>query len=111
MMKQQRTLGMMVKALALCLAMTGASQAEDAPTAPAAAAPAVKVAVTDSSFRCMRKMTAVRHFYVDNLLGDIKGTLAAANAPKGAPYPPGSVVQLVPTEVMVKREPGFSPPT
>ena len=26
-------------------------------------------------------------------------------------YPPGSVVQLVPTEAMVKREPGFSPAT
>ena len=39
------------------------------------------------------------------------GTLAAANAPNGAVYPAGSVVQLVPTEVMVKREAGFSPAT
>jgi hypothetical protein len=56
-------------------------------------------------------MTPVRHFYVDNLLGNKEGTLAAANAPKGAMYPAGSVVQLVPTEAMVKREAGFSPPT
>lgn len=63
------------------------------------------------SFRCIREMTPVRHFYVDNLLGNLEGTLAAANAPKGAIYPPGSVVQLVPSEVMVKREPGFSPAT
>lgn len=76
---------------------------------PAQAADAMKVDAT--SFRCVRQMTAVRHFYVDNLLGDLNGTLAAANAPKGAPYPPGSVVQLVPTEVMVKREAGFSPAT
>jgi len=63
------------------------------------------------SFRCIREMTQVRHFYVDNLLGNLEGTLAAANAPKGAIYPPGSVVQLVPGEVMVKRETGFSPAT
>jgi len=67
--------------------------------------------IDDGSFRCIRQMTPVRHFYVDNLLGNKEGTLAAANAPKGAVYPPGSVVQLVPTEVMVKREPGFSPAT
>jgi hypothetical protein len=45
------------------------------------------------------------------LLGNAPGTLVAANAPKGAVYPPGSVVQLVPTEAMVKREQGFSPAT
>ena len=84
---------------------------------PGYAAPAIDVPLTqainanDSSFRCMRQMTPVRHFYVDNLLGNMAGTLAAANAQKGAIYPPGSVVQLVPTEVMVKREIGFSPAT
>lgn len=67
--------------------------------------------VDADSFRCIREMTPVRHFYVDNLLGNLEGTLAAANAPKGAIYPPGSVVQLVPSEVMVKREAGFSPAT
>ena len=69
------------------------------------------VKVDDNSFQCMRKMLPVRHFYVDNLLGDKAGTLAAANAPKGAKYPAGSVVQLVPTEVMVKREAGFNAAT
>ena len=86
------------------LAVAAGSQATDA-QAPAA------VTVDESSFRCIRKMSPVRHFYVDNLLGDTAGTLAAANAPKGAVYPPGSVVQLVPTEAMVKREKGFSPAT
>ena len=65
----------------------------------------------ESSFRCMREMTPVRHFYVDNLAGNLEGTLAVANAPEGKTYPTGSVVQLVPTEVMVKRDPGFSPVT
>jgi hypothetical protein len=53
-------------------------------------------------------MTKVRHFYVDNLRGDLAATLAAANATKGAVYPPGSVIQLIPGEAMVKRDKGFN---
>ena len=60
------------------------------------------------SFRCITKMTRVRHFYVDNLRGQIDATLAAANTPAGAVYPPGSVVQLIPGEAMVKRDKGFN---
>ena len=67
--------------------------------------------VDGRSFRCIRQMTPVRHFYVDNLLGRIDATLAAANSKTGAIYPEGSVVQLVPTEAMVKREKGFNPAT
>jgi mono/diheme cytochrome c family protein len=89
--------------MTLSLGLATVSQAADLASA--------MVKVDDASFKCMRQMTPVRHFYVDNLLGDISATLAAANAPKGAPYPTGSVVQLVPTEVMVKRESGFSPAT
>lgn len=69
------------------------------------------VTINEESFSCIREMTPVRHFYVDNLLGDIESTLTAANAPEGAKYPVGSVVQLVPTEVMVKRESGTFPAT
>lgn len=96
-------LRVMATAMALSLGLAAVSQAADTASA--------LVKVDDASFKCMRQMTPVRHFYVDNLLGNISATLAAANAPKGAPYPTGSVVQLVPTEVMVKREPGFSPAT
>lgn len=77
----------------------------------AAEAPSGALAIDAQSFRCIRDMTPVRHFYVDNVLGDLPATLAAANAPGGAIYPPGSVIQLVPTEAMVKREAGFSPAT
>jgi len=63
------------------------------------------------SFRCITKMTRVRHFYVDNLRGPVDATLAAANSSTGAVYPPGSVVQLVPGEAMVKRDKGFNPAT
>ena len=69
------------------------------------------VTVDESSFGCIRQITPVRHFYVDNLLGNIDGTLSAANAPEGAIYPTGSVVQLVPTEAMVKLDPGTFPAT
>lgn len=80
--------------------------------AAAPAYPAEKsIAIDGGSFRCIRQMTPVRHFYVDNLLGQIEGTLAAANSTTGAAYPVGSVVQLVPTEAMVKREKDFNPAT
>ncbi len=69
------------------------------------------VAVADDTFDCIRDMTAVRGFYVDNLLGNVDATVAVANSPTGGVYPPGSVVQLVPGEVMVKHGEGFSPAT
>ena len=69
------------------------------------------VEVNDDTFGCIRDMTPVRGFYVDNLSGDVEGTLAVANAADGGVYPPGSVVQLVPGEAMVKRGPGVSPAT
>ncbi len=64
-----------------------------------------------TSFRCITSMTRVRHFYVDNLLGNVATTVAAANSATGAVYPPGSVIQLIPGEAMVKRETGFNPAT
>jgi hypothetical protein len=63
------------------------------------------------SFGCITKMTPVRHFYVDNLRGQIDATVAAAKSSTGAVYPPGSVVQLIPGEAMVKRDKGFNPAT
>jgi len=57
-----------------------------------------------TSFRCITSMTPVRQFYVDNLRGDLAATVAAANSPTGAVYPPGSVIQLIPGEAMVKRD-------
>lgn len=67
--------------------------------------------VSSSTFTCIRDMTKVRGFYVDNLKGDLEGTLAIANSETGGIYPPGSIVQLVPGEVMIKHEAGFSPAT
>jgi hypothetical protein len=64
-----------------------------------------------NSFGCITKMTPVRQLYVDNLQGNLDATLAAANSATGAVYPPGSVLQLVPGEAMVKRHKGFNAET
>ena len=70
-------------------------------------------AIDENTFQCIRDMTPVRGFYVDNLHGEaaLEDTLNVARSETGGVYPPGSVVQLVPTEVMVKREAGFDPAT
>lgn len=102
----------------LLLVVPALAVAEAAPANPgaalvAAAAEAVpaRLEITPASFKCLTEMTPVRGFFVDNLYGRVEDTLKVARNPKGGVYPPGSVVQLVPTEVMVKREPGFSPVT
>ena len=80
---------------------------------PALAAPPPSPAafpISDKSFKCITEMTHVRHFYVDNLAGNLQGTVKVAQAATGS-YPVGSVLQLVPNEVMVKREKGFNATT
>lgn len=67
--------------------------------------------VNDDSFKCLNEMTPVRGFFVDNLLGDLEATVKAAESEKDIVYPVGSVVQLVPTEVMIKREAGYNATT
>ncbi|GAB1258415.1 hypothetical protein NBRC116494_29170 [Aurantivibrio plasticivorans] len=67
--------------------------------------------VSEESFKCLFDMTPVRGFFVDNLAGNVEETLAVAHSENGGRYPEGSVVQLVPGEVMVKRAEGTSPAT
>lgn len=69
-----------------------------------------RVPVTDSSFKCITQMTPVRQFYVDNLLGNLDATVAVAKTGEGD-YPEGSVLQLMPNEVMIKQQKGFNPAT
>jgi hypothetical protein len=81
---------------------------------PAVAAPTEtshSFSVNEKSFRCMTEMTHIGHFYVDNLVGNLKGTVQVAESATGGVYPVGSVLQLVPTEVMVKRDKGFNAAT
>ena len=67
------------------------------------------VVVEAGAFKPLADMTAVRGFFVDNVAGDLEGTLAVANDPEGGTYPVGTVIQLIPHEAMVKRAPGFDP--
>ena len=62
-------------------------------------------------FVCVRDWPKVRAFHITNLLGYEAEALAVANSPDGGTYPPGTVIQLIPTEAMVKREAGWSPGT
>lgn len=110
-MKTKLTIGQLAAIWIIGLIGSTTSYAAEEQTTTATQATPTVVNINADSFSCIREMTPVRHFYVDNLIGDIEGTLAAANAPEGAVYPTGSVVQLVPTEVMVKREPGTFPAT
>jgi hypothetical protein len=92
-----------VRRAVMCLLITVGAQAAANPSEP-------KVKVDDNSFKCITDMIPVRHFYVDNLLGNVAGTVAVAKADKGD-YPEGSVLQLMPNEVMIKQQKGFDPDT
>lgn len=97
-----RLLGFLFASVALATSATAAGAAIGADG---------KIAISDRTFDCISKLQAVRGFYVGNLLGDLKGTLAVAQSKNGGVYPVGSVIQLVPTEVMVKQPKGFNAAT
>ncbi len=67
--------------------------------------------VDEDDLRNINLMTPVRGFFIDNLLGHLDEAVAIAEANEGGEYPVGTIIQLIPTEVMVKRAPGFSPET
>jgi hypothetical protein len=92
------------RTLACTLLLAGSATAVE-PSVPS------RFTITENSFHCVTEMTRVRHFYVDNLAGNLKGTVQVAESAKPGIYPVGSVLQLVPTEVMVKREKGFNSAT
>jgi len=122
-MRTGRTTGARSVAALLLLTLTvltgcGSGQGSGEPATGAAPGSAAQllaaereVTIDAGSFGCLGDMTKVRHFYVDNVLGDVAATVAVAESSEGGVYPPGSVVQLVPTEAMVKLAPGASPAT
>lgn len=60
-------------------------------------------------FGCILDWPKVHRFRITNVLGDIDASLAVANSIDGGSYPIGTLIQLIPTEAMVKRAPGFAP--
>ena len=77
-------------------------------TAVASAAGPSPIPVTDKSFGCISHLKPVRGFFVGSLTGNLAATLKVARSPNGGVYPAGSVIKLVPTEVMVKQPKGFN---
>ena len=69
------------------------------------------VVLEAADFPCILNWTMVRHFRITNVLGHLDETLAVANSPTGGTYPVGTVIQLVPTEAMVKRGRGWNAAT
>lgn len=82
-------------------------------TAAATSAPGttavVPVEVDADDFVALKKMTKVRGLFLSSVTGRLDEAIAVANNPDGGIYPAGTIIQLVPQEAMVKREPGFSP--
>lgn len=106
----------MLKTIMMSVAMLAAAAcasppAEDGKTAAATAQAQKPLVITEASFGCIRDLKPVRGYFVGNLLGDVEKTVAVASGANGGVYPPGSVVQLVPGEAMVKHYPGFNAAT
>jgi hypothetical protein len=91
-----------ISCIAALLFCAGSVQADEK-TAP-------KYKADAATFQCITKMTAVKHFFVDNLGGNLAGTVAVAEAGEGQ-FPEGTLLQLIPNEAMVKQQKGFSPGT
>jgi hypothetical protein len=69
------------------------------------------VAPTAADFVNLNTMTRVGDHFVGSLNGHLNAVLAVAHSKNGGTYPVGTIVQLVPTEAMVKRHAGYSPST
>lgn len=102
-MNIKRTITSLLSGFVLLLSLSAQANSEQPQSKP--------LHIDDSTFSCMRDMTKVEGFYVGNLYGDDSSTVQVAKAKNGGKYPAGSVVQLVPGEVMVKHPAGFSPAT
>ena len=102
---------------ALLFVACGGSGHTAAPTTTSAApttsttAPLQDVAPTAADFVNINRMTRVGDHFIASLNGHLQAALAVARNPKDAVYPVGTVIQLIPTEAMVKRHKGYSPST
>lgn len=61
----------------------------------------------EGDFECLTSWPKVRRFRITNKLGRLDETLAVAHGELPPPYPPGTIVQLIPNEAMVKRGGNF----
>lgn len=97
---------MLLLLLLLASALASPPDAADAADAPPAQRPA-----TAADFGCLQTWPAVGHTRYASLTGALDAALAVAKGEQPGPFPAGTIVQLMPTEAMVKLAPGSSPET
>jgi hypothetical protein len=102
-----------------CSGGAGHTAAPPVTTSVAAATTAAAVTTTTladtaprpADFVNLNTMTRVGDHFITSLNGHLAAALAVAHAASGGVYPVGTVIQLVPTEAMVKRHRGYSAAT
>ena len=107
-----------VLAALLFVACGGSSHPSASPTTTTNPAPTTTTAAafpdvvpTAADFPNINTMTRVQDHFVTSLNGHLAATLAVARSAKGGVYPVGTLIQLIPTEAMVKRHKGYNPAT
>jgi hypothetical protein len=63
------------------------------------------------AFTCLQGWPLVGHTRYQSTTGQIDLVLEIARQPAGRDFPPGTIIQLQPSEAMVKLAPGSSPST
>ena len=96
-----------------CGGSSGSQSADRTTTSPppTTTAPLPDVAPTAADFVNINTMKRVGDHFIGSLNGHLDAVLAVARKPQGGVYPVGTVIQLIPTEAMVKRHKGYSPAT
>jgi hypothetical protein len=91
-------------ALALSLTVIGQSSSQDR---------SKQLDVTEDMFTCLTDMqkSELGAYFVNNILGNVDATAAIANSSDGGQFPVGSMISLVPSEVMIKHESGWNEAT
>ena len=60
-------------------------------------------------FECVLNWDKVGKFRIENKLGHLEEALLAARSPTGGEFPTGTIIQIIPSEAMVKRKVGWNP--
>jgi len=102
-------------AASLFVACGGGDGHTAAPAATTAAAPTTTtlpdLSPGSADFVNINTMTRVGDHFIASLNGHLAAALAVARSARGGVYPVGTVIELIPTEAMVKRHKGYSTAT
>jgi len=90
-----------------CAGGSGRTASAPATTAAPTTTTLPDVAPTAADFVNINTMTRVDDHFVGSLNGHLAAALAVAHSAAGGVYPVGTVIQLLPTEAMVKRHKGY----